>query len=139
MAKHGIRFYQLLFDRKLPNIYNYDVDFEWGDEWECIPYISLPSNQEDIEMSFTITIPIEGNKEMTRQFMEESAKIHGFNPDDYDDDMFSFLHEIGHTQTLTVEEALNNTFGIRSEDYYNLPEEVKATKWALDNYDFVTE
>ena len=114
-----------------------NIKVEFDNDWQCdieekIIYIPLIESQEECEKFIN---------NFKKQWRQKNKKIKLF----FTPQTISFLHEIGHTQTKqgdiiskTLRKISNflykykTTKKISYKIYYNIPEEKKATQWAIE-------
>jgi len=107
-------------------------------DFACYPWL-VTINDEIHIAGYEIVIPEnpEEIRDETAEFLRKSGAIRhfdGYDIDELDPDIFSILHEIGHCETLTLNEIIRRNFAREPENYYADFAEVKATKWALEHY-----
>ena len=114
-----------------------EIEIEKGNDWQCdteekIIYIPLIESQEECEKFIN---------NFKKQWQQKNKKIKLF----FAPQIISFLHEIGHTQTKQgdiISKALRKisnflckhkaTKKLSYKIYYNIPEEKRATQWAIE-------
>ena len=114
-----------------------NIKVVFDNDWQCdleekIIYIPLIESQEECEKFIN---------NFKKQWQQKNKKIKLF----FTPQTISFLHEIGHTQTKQdniiskVLRKISNflykyktTKELSYKIYYNIPEEKKATQWAID-------
>lgn len=113
-----------------------NIKVEFDNDWQCdteekIIYIPLIESQEECEKFIN---------NFKKQWRQKNKKIKLF----FTPQTISFLHEIGHTQTKQgdiiskILRKISNflyqhktTKKLSYKIYYNIPEEKRATQWAI--------
>lgn len=122
--------------KNFANSIDNEIKIEKGNDWQCdieekIIYIPLIESQEECEKFIN---------NFKKQWQQKNKKIKLF----FAPQTISFLHEIGHTQTKqgniiskTLRKISNFLYKYKAtkkisyEIYFNIPEEKRATQWAI--------
>lgn len=118
--------YQDYFNKNIKSKKN-DIEFEIGLSYGCYP------------KEMIVEIPLLVDEKNSLEFLESVEKVGG-NIEDISMEMWSVLHEIGHLQTrqdIFISPLLRKICKILKQPllnkvYFNIPEEKKATKWAVN-------